>query len=79
MLKTLFKKKRNACNIEIQRNYSVVCTHVWGCQMFASCSLHYLAQESVTLKVNQLERHWDSGSTSPIKEKERGGKETVKR
>ena len=47
--------------------------------MFASCSLHYLAQESVTVKVNQLERHWDSGSTSPIKEKERGGKEREKR
>ena len=32
-----------------------------------------------SLKVNQLERHWDSGSTSPIKEKERGGKEREKR
>ena len=47
--------------------------------MFASCGLHYLAKESVTPKVNQSERLWDSGSTSPIKEKERGGKETVKR
>ena len=36
--------------------------------MFASCGLHYLAKESVTPKVNQSERHWDSGSTSSIEE-----------
>ena len=42
--------------------------------MFASCSLHYLAQESVTLKVNQLERHWDRGSTSPKRKKREEGR-----